>query len=117
MTHEKSFPASMDRLCKGLSWGISLLFAGVIAMQLAVWSSVPNKAAPALTVLLLAATWLLSYALRPTGYRLTATGLLVCRPWSAVRIPRASIERIEPVTRADLRGSIRLFGVGGLFGY
>ncbi|GAA4330220.1 PH domain-containing protein [Flaviaesturariibacter amylovorans] len=112
----RDFPASMDRLCKSLTAVVTLLFLGVAAVQVSIWNEVP-RLGPAIVIGFLAATWLLSFVLRPQGYRLTHTELIVCRTWSAVRIQRSDILRIEPVSKADLRGSIRLFGVGGLFGY
>lgn len=54
---------------------------------------------------------------RPQYYYLDKDALIVIRSISNVSLPYADIETIESIGAKDLRGMLRLFGSGGLFGY
>jgi hypothetical protein len=56
------------------------------------------------------------YLFAPRGYSIEGNQLIVRRPFSNKVIPIDSIEEIRQVDKNELRGMIRTFGVGGLFG-
>ena len=58
-----------------------------------------------------------AYVFRPIGYIVTPEELIISRIVLPVRIRRSDILRVEQIDRKMIRGSIRTFGVGGLFGY
>jgi hypothetical protein len=68
---------------------------------------------PLLLLGILAACW----ALAPRGFALEAGEVRVERPVLPVSIPLASIRSVQVLGPAALRGSLRLGGTGGLFGY
>jgi hypothetical protein len=61
--------------------------------------------------------FLLGYAFSPRGYLVSERLLIVKRPIGTVNIPLDGIREVRLATPADMRGCIRLFGSGGLFGY
>ena len=59
----------------------------------------------------------LSYAYSPRGYVISEGSVFVRRLIGRVRIPLDDIFEIRTAKSEDLKGCIRLFGSGGLFGY
>jgi hypothetical protein len=60
---------------------------------------------------------LFSYSFSPLGYSVRGGALVIHRPWSPVVIPLEEIRKVQLVSPEDITGSLRAFGVGGLFGY
>ncbi len=74
-----------------------------------------NRAAPGIG-LLLAVVMGAAWAMAPKALEITWDELVIQRrAWPALRVPRASIARAEPLSRLSA-GTLRLFGVGGFFG-
>ncbi len=59
----------------------------------------------------------LSYAWSPRSYSVSERSILVRRLIGNARIPLDGIREARAATPDDFRGSLRLFGDGGLFGY
>jgi hypothetical protein len=59
----------------------------------------------------------LAYAWSPRGYTVAGRAISVKRLIGTARIPLEGIREARAATKDDLRGAIRLFGDGGLFGY
>ncbi|HTX36465.1 MAG TPA: PH domain-containing protein [Bryobacteraceae bacterium] len=59
----------------------------------------------------------LAYAWSPRGYTVAGRAVTVRRLIGKARIPLDGIREARTATQDDLRGAIRLFGNGGLFGY
>jgi hypothetical protein len=59
----------------------------------------------------------ISYALSTRGYAVSSGMLWVKRPFWSMGIPLHDIREVRAATPDDLRGCIRVFGNGGLFGY
>jgi hypothetical protein len=59
----------------------------------------------------------LCYAYSPRGYIISEGSVLVRRLMGSVRIPLDGIRDVRAAGPEDLRGCIRVFGNGGLFGY
>jgi hypothetical protein len=101
-----TFTASYDRTTKIISAVVCLgLLAVVIGVQ--------NFAAACLSLLVLAVC--LAYS--PRGYVLDGRSILVRRLVGTARIPLDEVREARRATPGDFRGSIRLWGSGGLFGY
>lgn len=97
---------------------VLLLLAGVAATAgLALW----RERGPAETLvvgLAYLAIPLLTWALAPRAFTIGAGKLRVERnAWRAVEIPLARVRSVGLVPPEGVRGAIRLFGTGGLFGY
>jgi hypothetical protein len=100
------FTASYDRTTKIISavaCGV-LLLAGVLTQS-------------TLVVCLSALTVVLSYAYSPRGYALRERSIVVKRLIGGARIPLDRVLEARRTTSDDLRGCIRLWGSGGMFGY
>ena len=100
------FTASYDRTTKIISAVACavLLFAGVLTQS-------------ALVVCLSALTVVLPYAYSPRGYALRERSIVVKRLIGDARIPLERVREARRTTSDDLRGCIRLWGSGGMFGY
>jgi hypothetical protein len=100
------FAASYDRTTKIISAVACavLLLAGVLTQN-------------TLVVCLAALTVLLSYAYSPRGYALSERSIVVRRLVGGARIPLEQVREARRTTSDDLRGCIRLWGSGGMFGY
>jgi len=110
------YKASLDKTAIIITAAITVLFAVIIGGQYSVIKNA-GKAVPILTTLACLAIYLISYAFRPLGYAVTDKELVVRRPLSNVRLKRTEIRSAQRVDRDTTGGSIRTFGVGGLFGY
>ena len=64
-----------------------------------------------------AAVIILGYVFSPQSYTVVDRVLLVKRLVGEVRIPLNELKEVRAVTPEDLKGGIRLWGSGGLFGY
>lgn len=64
-------------------------------------------------ILLIVLTWMYS----PVSYYLNDEYLIINRHYGKVYIKIKDIKNIEKLTDDDVKGTIRYFGVGGLFGY
>jgi len=64
----------------------------------------------------LTATIILCYLFAPQNYSIDKDNCIIHRPISDIKIPLDSIMEIREVNKSELKGMIRTFGVGGLFG-
>lgn len=111
------FRASLDGLAKGITVSITLLFIVLIATQVHLFFTGEKAVALFVTVLLLI-IYFGTFISRPLYYKITADSILVYRQYrKPVVISKQTIVKIKKVERAQIKKSIRHFGVGGLFGY
>jgi hypothetical protein len=103
---QTEFTASYDRTTKIVSAVACavLLLAGVLTH---------NTIVGCISVLVV----LLSYAWSPRGYALRERSIVVKRLIGGARIPLDRVREARRTTSDDLRGCIRLWGSGGMFGY
>jgi PH (Pleckstrin Homology) domain-containing protein len=101
-----SFRASYDTTTKVLSAAVFILFLVIAA-------SVRNVISDGV----LAFLFLAAYAWSPSGYSVVDGEVVIRRLIGNVHLPVAGIREVRIATRDDLRGSMRIFGSGGLFGY
>lgn len=116
-----TYKASMDNLTKGLTIGVSilLLLSGFIPVFTSefqftnVITPEPFYVMPFAMIIILAVT----YGFSPKGYFLANGKFTVLRPFKVKNFPLSDIRSVTAVEKKNLKGSIRTFGVGGLFGY
>jgi hypothetical protein len=100
------FSASFDKLSKIIS---TVVCAILLIIALATQST--------LAIAIGAAIVLVALAYSPRSYEVGDRAILVRRFIGNARIPLDSIREARIAARDDLRGAIRLWGNGGLFGY
>jgi hypothetical protein len=114
------FPAPWDRTLRVATAAVVAAAAvgAVVLLRLAAGTDTPFASAMGIALACaLAATLGLSFALAPRGYAIEAGRLRVERPLRAVDVPLASIRAAGALPDGALRGSVRLAGSAGLFGY
>lgn len=111
-----TFNTSLDKLAKGITIAVSVLFAAIIIGPYLGYGDGDKTTLNYINLGLLL-LYLFVFSLRPTRYTLTTEQLIIHRPLSNVKIDRDQIKSIEPLDKAKLGRAIRTFGVGGLFGY
>ena len=100
------FSASYDSTTKVISAAVFVVFlVAVIATKGAIAAGLG------------AAVVILSYAYSPRGYAIVDRSIAVKRLIGNVRIPLDGVREVRTVAADDLRGCIRLWGSGGMFGY
>lgn len=110
------YKASLDKTAIVITIAVTLLFAVIIAGQYSFIRDEGRTSAIFATAVCLL-VYGISYLFRPTGYTVTPEELVIRRPIGNVRLKREEIRSVELVERNQVSGSIRTFGVGGLFGY
>lgn len=112
-----TYTASLDKMAKIVTIGVSLLFA-VISIHLMQSILAGEKRIAAVCIILaLLLIYLFVYAFRPVNYQLTDSHLIIHRMLNDVKIERSEIHSLQLLDRKKLKWTIRTFGVGGLFGY
>ncbi|RZL06291.1 MAG: hypothetical protein EOO89_24595 [Pedobacter sp.] len=110
------FKTSLDKTAIVITIGVTILFAVIIAGQFAFIKNAEHST-PIYTTVGLVLIYLLAFTFRPIDYLITAEEVVIRRPLKNVRIKRLDIAHIELVDKTVMIGSVRTFGVGGLFGY
>ena len=111
-----TFGTSLDRLAKGITIGVAVLFSIIIGGQLIPAYSI-DPIGSGFLVLLVTAIYLGCFLFRPISYKLTGEWLIIHRLLNDIIINRNDIVNVREITHDDMRLTIRTFGVGGLFGY
>lgn len=110
------FKASLDRLCIVISTTITLLLLYILIAQI-----IPlHHKSPILSISLgtiLLSTYLYCFLMRPLFYSVTQNSIKVKRALMSWEVGREQVKNIRKVAPDELRFTIRLLGVGGLFGY
>jgi hypothetical protein len=110
------FTISMDRTTKITTILVSALLAVLVAIHFSVFDtkfwyfSVINAS-------LLPSLYLLAFLFCPIHYQISSNALLIRRYGGNVLIDRTEIKEVKAIDPANLRKSVRIFGVGGLFGH
>lgn len=111
-----TYKTSLDNLAKGITIGVTILFAIIIVGQFSIIKD-EGRTVPIYTAVASLLIYFISFAFRPISYILTKDKLIVHRPFKDVRIDRVNIRSVELLDKEQLGWNIRIFGVGGLFGY
>ena len=92
-----------------------LLSALIVYGAIAVWSAGMTAVIVTYTIFALLAIWVL---LTMPRYLIVQNGLLIItHPIGRTVIEKSDVVKIEAIDRSELRGSLRLFGSGGFFGW
>ncbi len=110
------FTASLDKTALVLTLLVTVVFAVLIGGQYSFISD-GGQATPLYTTATCLLLYGLAFAFHPMSYTVTEAEVRIGRPLRDVRIKRAAIRRAVALPAQDLSASVRLFGVGGLFGY
>lgn len=110
------FRASLDRLAKGITIGVSILFTAIIIVPYLTIED-NSRIVSHLVNFFLLLIYLITYSLRPQSYTLTNAKLIVNRNYKNVEIEIGDVKSIEQIGKEQISHSMRTFGVGGLFGY
>lgn len=111
-----TFKASLDGLAKGVTIGVSLLFSVIVVGQVYLYLSGSHLSA-FITVITILAVYFVTYSFRPIDYDITDEQLIIHRTINDVIIKRQDIKHVTPISKDQMKWTIRTFGVGGLFGY
>ena len=111
-----TYKTSLDNLAKVVTIVITILFAAIIVGQFSLIND-NGKSVPIFTTILLSLIYFGTFSFRPISYKLTDNKLIVHRPLSDIKIDRTEIKSVEQLDKAKLSWAVRIFGVGGLFGY
>jgi hypothetical protein len=111
-----TYKTSLDKLAKGITIGVTILFAIIIIGQSYIIKDA-GRAIPLYTTVALLLIYFTAFAFRPINYNLTTDKLIIHRLFADVKIDRNQIKSVELLARDKISWAIRTFGVGGLFGY
>jgi hypothetical protein len=115
------YKASLDTLCKAITAGTFVLLVAVGQSNVRAiigangnWTAILIHGS---ILFLLLGVLIGGYLFSPQSYAVTNTELIIHRPIKDRKIAIADITEIRAIDSAELSGTIRTFGVGGLFGY
>ena len=106
----------MDIFSKLVTIGVTVLYASIVIGHYSISGHVETTA-PIITMIFFLIIYFLAFAFRPIKYEISETQLIVRRLLLDVKIYRNQIEKVELLDKEKVSKSIRIFGVGGLFGY
>lgn len=110
------FKASLDGIAKVFSILFTLLLLSIVVWQIYVFYETPQLNSVK-AVLFMLAVLLIPYFYHPLNYHIGAEEVVIRRPFNKVLIRRSEIESIKIVDKQDMKGTLRSFGVAGLYGY
>ena len=113
-SNNMNFKASLDSTAKAITVVVTSLFTGLIAYGFVTYS---NSNSILYTAAFLTIVYFICWLLRPLRYSVTETDLLIERPMGNIKIKKEDIQSIEILQESNIGGTVRTFGVGGLFGY
>ncbi len=111
-----NYKASLDTTSKTVTVLITVLFFFIIILQTVLF--VQYRVWPSFAVaIVLLLVYVMTYAYQPLCYKIKDRNVIVHRHLSDVIVLRSEIKNIQLIDNQKLKGSIRTFGVGGVFGY
>jgi hypothetical protein len=115
------YKASLDTLAKGITIGIFILLIAIgqksVRALLVAQGDTTTILIHTGTLLLFVAILLGSWLYAPQSYAVDSNELTINRPIGKVSIKLADITQVRSLADNEMKGTIRTFGVGGLFGY
>jgi len=111
-----TYKTSLDKTAIVITICVTILFAVIIGGQYSIIKDA-GRAIPIYTTTACLLIYFMAFAFRPINYVVTKDELIVRRPLVNVHIKRTDIKSVARIERNKITGSIRTFGVGGLFGY
>lgn len=110
------FKVSLDKLAIVITVLVTILFTSIIIGQLFLMLD-SAKITPVIIILILVFIYFIVFLHRPLSYEITKELLVIHRPLTDITIDLKEIKNVEQIDKSRLSGTIRTFGVGGLFGY
>jgi hypothetical protein len=111
-----TYKTSLDRTATTITIAVAVLFTFIIVGQYSFIRD-DGRSIVGYTAIACLLIYFLAFAFRPIEYVVTVDELIVRRLLFSVHIKRADIKTVELIDREEIRGSFRIAGVGGLFGY
>ena len=110
------YKASLDKTAKIVTVCVSFLLLLIVIFQAVIY--VQYQSWPSLaSIFLLFILYIVTYLYSPRFYKIESNNITVHRAASNVTFLRSEIKNIQIINGQKLRGAIRTFGVGGMFGY
>lgn len=110
------FTASMDRSTK-LITGFTTVLVAVITLAQLISSFEHFSYLSIFSSSILPVLYILTFVFRPIHYKLSGDKLIIHRLTDNVALDRSQIKEVKQIDPEQLKRSVRIFGVGGLFGY
>lgn len=116
---EKHYKATMDIRAVVITLVVMIILFGAAINQLydIVIAHQGNPIVKTGSTLLAISILVLCYFISPSKYILTEKYLIIKRPIGSINIGLSDIKSVRKIDRKSLKGTIRLFGIGGVFGY
>lgn len=115
------YKASLDTLAKGITIGIFILLIAIgqksVRALLVAQGDTTTILIHSGTLLLFVAILLGSWLYAPQSYTVDSNDLTINRPIGKVSFKLSDIKQVRTLADNETKGTIRTFGVGGLFGY
>lgn len=111
-----TYKTSLDKTAIAITTGVTILFAIIIGVQYSIIKDA-GRAIPIYTTTACLLIYFIAFAFRPINYVVTKEEIIVRRPILNVHIKRTDVKSAELIESNKIKGSIRTFGVGGVFGY
>jgi len=113
------YKASLDLTSKLIT---SAIFGMVLWLLYRILIHAQNKAINEMiglivVFLILSAVFVFSYLWHPKSYTVTDYSVIIQRKLKPLELKINQINDLQEISKSDLSGTIRTFGVGGLFGY
>jgi len=118
---DMEFKTSLDSTARAMTWAACGILGMLSLYQVYIYSRSPREmvdvVAMAVQIGFFAGILLSSYSYSPLGYSVRDGALVIHRPWKPLVIPLEEIRKVQLVAPEEVKGGLRAFGVGGLFGY
>ena len=115
------YQASTDRTVKIITAGVFVLFLFISITNISILMKEPDNnrilLSMSASIIFSIVLLLFCYLYAPQSYEVTDTELIIQRKLKDVIIPISDIKEVKLVDDQEMKGLIRTFGVGGLFGY
>lgn len=110
------YKASLDNIAKIVTIIISLLFLAIIISNVYFFKDANPLTHLSINILLIL-IYIFCLVYSPRAYSINNDSIIIHRYIGGVDINKEDVKSIEMIDKDQLRGTIRTFGVGGLFGY
>jgi hypothetical protein len=110
------FKASFDWIAKVFSTLFSLIIISIVLYQMYVFYNTRQPDSVIGSFFLLAILFV-PFVYHPLNYLITGNQIIIRRPLKNVIIQKHKIGNVKIVDQQNMKGTLRSFGVAGLFGY
>jgi hypothetical protein len=111
-----TYNTSLDKTAIVITSAVTIMFAMVIGGQY-VFINDHGRGGALYTTVACVLIYFVAFAFRPVKYIVTGEEVIVVRPLLNVHLKRSDFQTFESLEGGKTSGSIRILGVGGLFGY